>query len=68
MIDCDAERRADLVLAGVEFADAAGVVVNRAHRGLEVVFELLCKRDDLVVVLCERQDGDLYRGQFGREL
>ncbi len=34
VIDGDAERRSDLVLPRVEFADAACVVLDGAHRGL----------------------------------
>ena len=46
MVDGDAERSADLVLSGVEFADASGVVVNGAHRGLKVAPARAPRLDD----------------------
>src|SRR5829696_6963242 len=64
VIDGDAEGRADLVLAGVELADAARVVVDGAHRGLQLLPDALRHRDDLGLVLREREHGDL----DGREL
>src|ERR1700755_2218785 len=64
VVDGDAEGRAYLVLPRVELAYAARVVVDGAHRRLRLALHVLRHRDDLGLVLRERQHGDLY----GREL
>src|SRR5215218_1949161 len=64
VIDGDAEGRADLVLPRVELADAARVVVDGAHRGLQLLLDVPRHRDDLGLVLRERQHGDLDGREF----
>src|SRR5215208_3632132 len=68
VVDGDAEGRADLVLARVELADAARVVVDGAHRGLQLRLDGLRHRDDLGLVLGQREHGDLDGRQLRVEL
>ena len=59
----DAERGADLVLAAVEFSDAGRIVIDDADRRLKVAFDPLRHFDDARLVLLERKDRDLDRGE-----
>src|ERR1700748_253462 len=67
MVNGNAKRRAYLVLPRVELADAARVVVDGAHRGLQILLDSLRKRDELRLVLRERQHRDFYRRERGGE-
>src|ERR1700754_2087060 len=59
VVDGDAEGRAYLVLSRVELADAARVVVDGAHRGLQLLLDGLRHRDYLRLVLREREHRNL---------
>ncbi len=61
MIDGDAKRSSDLILARVEFSDAARVVVNSAQHRLQRSLDRLGHAHDLRFVLRERQDRSLDR-------
>ena len=59
MIDCDTERRPNLVLTRVELANAAGVVVHGTHHGLQRTLDGFGHTHDLRFVFGERQHRDL---------
>src|SRR5262245_26490967 len=63
-IDCDTERRSDFVLAPVEFTDRTGVIVNSAHRWLQVAPDLPGDFDDPRLLLHERKNSDFDGGEL----
>jgi hypothetical protein len=63
-VDRHAEGRAHLVLPPVELADGGRVVVDADPRLAQFVADLPRRRDDVVALLEERQDGDLRRGEL----
>ena len=63
MIDRNAKRGTDLVLACVELADPAGVIIDRHASRVVVAVSISWPVTMLRVILGERQDRDLDRGQ-----
>src|SRR5690606_11721913 len=68
VVDSYTERRSDLVLAGIEFPDPPGIVIDSSHGRLQVLLDLPRSLNDLRFVLREREDGRLVRREFRLKL
>src|SRR6185369_13531345 len=64
VIDGDAKRSSDLILARVEFSDAAGVVLHSTQHRLQRSLDRLRHSHDLRFVLRERQDRSFDRREL----
>ena len=63
MINRDAERGSDFILAAIELSDSRRVVIHGAYRAraLQTIFDLFCEVDYALFIFRERQHGHFYR-------
>src|SRR5207302_11412628 len=66
VVNCYAERRADLILPRITFADIAAVVEERSHAPgrLQALLDALGHLDHVGLVARQWNDGNLYRREI----